>query len=85
MAFITSLPRYFIERSAELIGSFPSNQNTLYLLCLFYSDNEIITVHGIPEICTLNGWFKSSCLGFCGSFHTSTFINKPYYQLWIIM
>ena len=32
------MPRYFIKGPAKLIGSFPSNQNTLYLLCLFYSD-----------------------------------------------
>ena len=59
-------PRYFIKGSAELIGSFPSNQNTLYLLCLFYSDNEIITVCCRPEICTLIGWIEASrlCLSF---------------------
>ena len=59
-------PRYFIKGSAELIGSFPSNQNTLYLLCLFYSDNEIITVCCRPEICTLIGWIETSrlCLSF---------------------
>ena len=39
---------------------YPTNQNTLYLLHLFYSDNEIITVHGRPAICTLIGCFKSS-------------------------
>ena len=60
------IPRYFIKGSAELIGSFPSNQNTLYLLCLFYSDNEIITVCCRPEICTLIGWIETShlCLSF---------------------
>ena len=59
-------PRYFIKGLAELIGSFPSNQNTLYLLCLFYSDNEIITVCCRPEICTLIGWIETSrlCLSF---------------------
>ena len=59
-------PRYFIKGSAELIGSFPSNQNTLYLLCLFYTDNEIITVCCRPKICTLIGWIESSriCLSF---------------------
>ena len=46
----------------EIIGFFPTNQNTLYLLCLFYSDNEIITVHGRPEIYTLIGWIETSCL-----------------------
>ena len=45
-----------------MTGFYPTNQNTLYLLHLFYSDNEIITVHGRPAICTLIGWFKSSCL-----------------------
>ena len=60
--FSVFYPRYFIKGSAELIDSFPSNQNTLYLLCLFYSDNEIITVCCRPEICTLIGWFKSSHL-----------------------
>ena len=51
---------------AELIGYFPSNQNTLYLLCLFYSDNEIITVCCRPELCTLIGWIETShlCLSF---------------------
>ena len=44
------------------------NQSTLPLpfICCVYS----ITVHGRPAICTLIGWFKSSCLfislsGFC--------------------
>ena len=45
-----------------MTGFYPTNQNTRYLLHLFYSDNEIITVHGRPAICTLIGWFKSSCL-----------------------
>ena len=45
-----------------MTGFFPTNQNTLYLLCLFYSDNVIITVRGRPAICTLIGWFKSSRL-----------------------
>ena len=43
-------------------GISPSNQNSLYLLHLFYSDNEIITVHGRPAISTMIGWFKSSRL-----------------------
>ena len=64
-------PRYFIKGSAELIGSFPSNQNTLYSLCLFYSNIEIITVHDRPAICTFIGWVKNSQIncslsGFCG-------------------
>ena len=64
------IPRYFIKEQAETTGFFPTNQNTLYLMCLFYSDNVIITVHGRPAICTLLSWFKSSCLfislyGFC--------------------
>ena len=50
---------------------FPTNQITLYLLRLFYFDNEIITVCGRPTIYSLIGWFKSSRLfislfGFCG-------------------
>ena len=45
-----------------MTGFFPTNQNTLYLLHLFYSDNQIITVCCRPEICTLIVWFKSSCL-----------------------
>ena len=49
-----------------MTGFYPTNQNTLYLLCLFYSDNEIITVHGKPAICTLIGWIETSCL--CLSF-----------------
>ena len=53
-----------------MTGFFPTNQNTLYLLRLFYSDNENLTVHGRPAICPLIGWFKSSRLfnslsGFC--------------------
>ena len=59
---VTFHSRYFIKGLAELIGSFPSNQNTLYLLCLFYSDNEIITVCCRPEICTLIGWIETSRL-----------------------
>ena len=57
---------YFIISWAELIGFSPSNQDTLYLLCLFYSDNEIITVCCRPEICTLIGWIETSrlCLSF---------------------
>ena len=55
-------PRYFTKGLAELIGFSLSNQNSLYLLHLFYSDNEIITVRGRPAICTLIGWFKSSRL-----------------------
>ena len=45
-----------------MTGFYPTNQNTLYLLHLFYSDNEIKTVRGRPAICTLIGWFKSSRL-----------------------
>ena len=55
----------FIKGSAELIGSFPSNQNTFYLLCLFYSDNEIITERGRPAISTLIGWLVHVCLFPC--------------------
>ena len=49
-----------------MTGFYPTNQNTLYLLHLFYSDNEIITVHGRPAICTLIGWIETSrlCLSF---------------------
>ena len=58
---------------------YPTNQNTLYLQHLFYSDNEIITVCGRPAIWTLIGWFKSSRLfislfGFCGS----SYFNFPW-------
>ena len=51
-----------------MTGFFPTNQNTLYLLPLFYSDNDIITVHGRLAICSLIGWFKSSfpCLDYVG-------------------
>ena len=45
-----------------MTGFIPTNQNTLYLLCLFYSDNEIITVHGRPAICTIIGWIETSRL-----------------------
>ena len=37
-------------------GFFPTNQNTLYLLFLFYSDNDFITVQSRPAICALIGW-----------------------------
>ena len=49
-----------------MTGFYPNNQNTLYLLHLFYSDNEIINVHDRPAICTLIGWIETSCL--CLSF-----------------
>ena len=55
----------FIETrqgKGKIIGFFPTNQITLYLLHWFCSDNEIITVCCRPEICTLIVWFKSSCL-----------------------
>ena len=55
-------PRYFIKGQVGLIDFFLSNQNTLYVMHLFYSDNEIKTVCGRPAICTLIGWFKSSRL-----------------------
>ena len=66
---IESAPKKLYKGTDKFIGFFPTNQNTLYLLRL--SDNEIITVHGRPAICTLIGWFKRSCLysslsGFCG-------------------
>ena len=75
-------PRYFIKGQAETTGFYPTNQYTLYLLHLFYSDNEIITVHGRPAICTLIGWVKSSHLfislsGFCGH----PFITNPTFTL----
>ena len=49
-----------------MTGFYPTNQITLYLLRLFYSDNEIITVHGRPAICTLICWIETSrlCLSF---------------------
>ena len=31
----------------EIIELYPTNQNTLYLLHLFYSDNEIVTVRNL--------------------------------------
>ena len=45
-----------------MTGFYQTNQNTFYLLHLFYSDNEIITVHGRPAICTLIGWIETSRL-----------------------
>ena len=52
---VSWLPRYFTKGLAELIGFSQSNQNSLYLLRLFYSDNEIITVflltnHFLPRV-----------------------------------
>ena len=58
--FWGSVPRNFIKD--EIIGFYPTNQNTLYLLHLFYSDTEIIIVHGRPAICTLIGWIETSRL-----------------------
>ena len=60
--------------TGKIIGFYLTNQNTIYLLHLFYSDNKIITVRGIPAICTIIGWVKSSCLfssfsGFCGQIY----------------
>ena len=49
------------DRQRRLVF-YPSNQNTLYLLHLFYSDNEIITVHRRPTIFTLIGWIEISSL-----------------------
>ena len=58
------------DRYRWLVSSQPIR--ILFICCvyLFYFDNEIITVHGRPAICTLIGWFKSSRLfislsGFC--------------------
>ena len=45
-----------------MTGFYQTNQNTLYLLRLFYSDNEILTVHGRPAIYTLIGWIETSRL-----------------------
>ena len=45
-----------------MTGFYPTNQITLYLLRLFYSDNEIITVSCRPEICTFIGWIETSRL-----------------------
>ena len=42
-----------------IIGFIPTNKNTLNLLRLFYSDNEIITMPGRPAICTLIDFVKS--------------------------
>ena len=62
-----------------MTGFFPINQNTLYLLHLFYSDNEIITVHDRPAICTLISWIETSRL--CLSFNKVSwydFIFEPF-------
>ena len=55
-------PKKLYKGTDEIIGFYPTNQNTLYLLHLFYSDNEIITECCRPAICTLIGLFKTSCL-----------------------
>ena len=44
----------------KIIGFQPTNQSTLYLLYLFYSDNEMLTVGCRPAICTLIGWIETS-------------------------
>ena len=48
-------------QTEEIIGFFPTYQNALFLLCLFYSYNEIITVRGRPIIrwvcCAISPWY----------------------------
>ena len=51
-------PKKLYEEMDEIIGFFPTNQNTTYLLCIFYSENEIITVRGRPATWTLIDWVK---------------------------
>ena len=58
--FLVYCIKKLYKRIGEIICFFPTNQNTLYLLRLFYSENEIITVCGRPAICTLISWGKSS-------------------------
>ena len=63
--------RKLYKGTNEIISFYPTNLNTLYLLLLFYSVIEIMTVRSRPAICTLIGWVKSFCLfssqsGFCG-------------------
>ena len=41
------------KEMGEIIGFHPTNLNPLYLLHLFYSDIEIITLHGRLAIGTL--------------------------------
>ena len=60
-----------------MTGSYPTNQITLYLLRLFYSDNEILTVHCRPAICTLIGWIEISHL--CLSFNKVSWVH--WYEL----
>ena len=65
--------RKLYKGTNEIISFYPTNLNTLYLLLLFYSVIEIMTVRSRPVICTLIGWVKSSCLftslsGFCGKY-----------------
>ena len=60
-----------LKGTKEIICFYPTNQNTLHLLCLIYSDNEIKTVQARPAISTLIGWVNSSRLfsslsGLCG-------------------
>ena len=55
-------PKKLYKRTDDCIVFHPTNQNTFYLLHLFYFIYEIITFHGKPAICTLIGWVKSSCL-----------------------
>ena len=55
-------PKKLYKGTGKIIGFHPTNQNTLYLLSLFYSDVGIITVFSRPAICTLIGWVESSCL-----------------------
>ena len=55
-------PKKLYKRTDNIIVFHPTHQNTLYLLHLFYSENDIIIVCSKPAICTFIGWVKSSCL-----------------------
>ena len=60
MSIYGETPRYFIKGQAETTGFYPTNQITLYLLRLLYSDNEIITMFGRPAICYLIGQLSTA-------------------------
>ena len=65
-------PKKHYKGKEMIIGFYPTNQNTLYLLCLFYSDKEIITVRGRRQTSNMHShWLGSlqfnSLSGFCGT------------------
>ena len=83
LIFFTFIHAAMLHGMEEIISFFPTNQNTLHWLCLFYSDNDIITVHDRPAICTLIGWVKSSRMfnslsGFCEQCYSDLMLSAKF-------